>query len=138
MRETRSAFRRNLLPLGAGFAVGLLVMGVLWASTAGVFGAGSFTLHGQMTLMPSSGYGSYSSSAYYLGQDGSCSGEGGYSDIGAGTAVNVYDQSGAVVAIGRLSAGNGSYSSGCTFSFAVPDVPSGSKFYQVEVSHRAR
>src|SRR5206468_324064 len=121
---------------------GALTLGVIWAATAGAFGTGSFTLNGQMTLMQSSSsygsYSSYSSSAYYLGQDGTCFGEGGYSDIGAGTGVNVYDQSGAIVAVGQLASGRGSYSSGCTLTFSVPDVPSGSKFYQVEVSHRGK
>lgn len=141
-RGARNWLRRNVRSLVAGFAAGALTMGLIWAATASVFGTGSFTLNGQMTLMQSSSsYGSsstYSSSAYYLGQDGSCFGEGGYSDIGAGTAVNVYDQSGAIVAVGQLATGHGSYGSGCTFTFSVPDVSSGSKFYQVEVSHRGK
>lgn len=140
--RARNWFCQNLRGLVAGFAVGALSLGAIWAATAGVFGTGSFTLNGQMTLMQSSSsygsYSSYSSSAYYLGQDGSCFGEGGYSDIGAGTAVNVYDQSGAIVAVGQLANGQGSYGTGCTFTFAVPDVPTGSKFYQVEVSHRGK
>jgi hypothetical protein len=141
-RKLWNSVRRNVQPLAAGFAAGLLTLGAIWGATAGAFGPGSFTLNGQMTLMQSSSYGSYSSSysssAYYLGQDGSCYGQGGYSDVGAGTAVNVYDQTGAIVAVGRLGAGNGSYSTGCTFSFSVPDVPGGSKFYQVEISHRGK
>jgi hypothetical protein len=138
----RNWIRRNIRSLVAGFAAGAFTVGVVWAGTAGAFGTGSFTLNGQMTLMQSSSsygsYSSYSSSAYYSGQDGSCFGMGGYSDIGAGTAVNVYDQSGAIVAVGQLATGHGSYGSGCTFTFSVPDVPGGSKFYQVEVSHRGK
>lgn len=138
----------NRRPILAGFAAGALVLGVVWAGTAGLFG-GTFTLEGAMTLQQSSSYGSYSSyssygsssyssSAYSVGSDGSCMGDGGYSDISAGTAVNVYDSSGAVVAVGELSRGRGSYSSGCTFSFSVPDVPTGERFYQVEISHRGK
>jgi hypothetical protein len=58
--------------------------------------------------------------------------------FGAGTAVTVYDSSGAVVAVSQLGRGSGSYSSGCRFSFSVPDVPTGERFYQVEISHRGK
>lgn len=142
-----NAVRRDRRPLAAGFVTGLLVLGAIWAGTAGLFGGGSFDLNGSMTLLQSSSYGSsyssygsssYSSSAYYLSGDGSCQGNGGYSDIGPGTAVNVYDSSGAIVAVGELGAGRGSYSAGCAFSFSVPDVPTGERFYQVEVSHRGK
>lgn len=119
---------------------------MVWAATAGLLGGGTFTLDGTMTLEQSSRYGSYSSyssssyssSAYSVGSDGTCFGDGGYSDIGAATTVSVYDASGAMVAVGELGPGSGTYSSGCRFSFSVPDVPTGERFYQVEISHRGK
>jgi hypothetical protein len=65
-----------------------------------------------------------------------CSGYSGYSDMNAGTSVTVYDDAGKVVALGALKPGI--YSGNCQFPFAVQDVPTGSKFYSVEVSHRGR
>ena len=63
-----------------------------------------------------------------------CTGDGGYSDIAAGAQVVVTDAAGATVAVGRL--GEGSWvGAHCEFPFAV-DVPSGSEFYGIEVSHR--
>lgn len=59
----------------------------------------------------------------------------GYSDIFEGAAVTVYDATGTVVATGGLGestrAGNT-----CRFDVAVSDVPTGRRFYKVEVSHR--
>jgi hypothetical protein len=59
----------------------------------------------------------------------------GYDDIHEGTSVTVRDESGKTVAIGRLQRGDCS-GGGCVYPFVVEDVPVGSKFYEVEVSHR--
>jgi hypothetical protein len=96
-----------------------------------VISGGSTDLKGQLTI-----YGSVSSGRYGTGH---CSGSGGYSDIGEGSQVNVYDASGDLVATGDLDPGNSVTGDGleCTFSFAVADVPSGETL-QVEVSHRGK
>ncbi|MEU7815278.1 hypothetical protein [Pseudonocardia sp. NPDC049154] len=75
------------------------------------------------------GYGGFSSGSV-------CSGDGGYSDIHAGTGVTIANAAGAVIATGSLSSGRASSSTTCDFTFTVPDVPAGEDFYQVEVSHR--
>ncbi|WP_405883653.1 hypothetical protein OG747_36730 [Streptomyces sp. NBC_01384] len=116
-----------------GLAVGAGVVGLVW----GLSGGGSstpktFTLRGAMTL----------TSPTPLDYDHkACTGSGGYDDIRQGSAVTVYDAAGKVVSTGALGAGR--YASEdstapCTFSVAVPGVPEGSKFYQVEVSHRGK
>jgi hypothetical protein len=51
--------------------------------------------------------------------------------------VTVYDSAGKVVATGSLGTGKPK-SAGCVFPVSVAGVPGGSKFYQVEVSHRGK
>jgi len=91
--------------------------------------AGSFTLVGSLTL---AGFGHWTS-----GGVSGCAGTGGYSDIGSGASVTVYDGSGQVVAVGALSSGSLTGSS-CEFAVTVPNVPDGTRFYQVEISHRGK
>lgn len=67
---------------------------------------------GTFTLYDSSYYGS-GIAAY----GGTCTGDGGYSDIGPGTDVVVKDGSGAVIATTALGSGSGT-SSRCEFSFS--------------------
>lgn len=77
--------------------------------------------------------------AYERLTDTACTGYDGYSDITEGATVTVSDQTGTIIATGRLV--NGITSPGaarCTFRIDVPDVPGGKAFYQVEVSHRGR
>nr|WP_257019028.1 hypothetical protein [Streptomyces sp. TLI_235] len=135
----RTRKRPWLLPLAtgvAGIAFGAGAVGLWWnvADDAPVTAAASsspspsaepFTLMGALTLNQVS-----------LG-DGPCSGRGGYNDIGEGTPVTVYNASGEVVAKGRLGTGVRS-GAACQFSVSVPDVPAGTKFFQVEVSHRGK
>lgn len=87
--------------------------------------AKSFALSGTLTLNQASR------------ATGPCSGSGGYSDIDNGTSVTVYDGGGQVVATGSLAEGKrvGLY---CQFGVWVAGVPTGAKFYQVEVSHRGK
>jgi hypothetical protein len=67
---------------------------------------------------------------------GHCAGNGGYSDISTGTQIVVTDDAGRTVAVGKLGEGNW-INSYCELPFAV-DVPAGSGFYGIEVSHRGR
>jgi len=114
----------------AGLVVGAGAVGLAW----GLSGGGSdtpatFTLRGTMTLtgdnVPSGP------------TDEDCTGYSGYDDITKGAAVTVYDSSGKVVATGALETGKPD-SAACVFIAVVPGVPEGSKFYQVEVSHRGK
>lgn len=66
-----------------------------------------------------------------------CTGYSGYEDIAEGASVTVYDSAGKVVATGALGVGKPD-SAACVFPVRVPDVPGGSKFYRVEVSHRGQ
>jgi len=82
-----------------------------------------FTISGSLTLADAKAakYGCYTT--------------GGYNDIRAGTDVIVRDETGKTVALGQLGSGTSSMGS-CEFPFQVRQVPAGSKFYTVEVSHR--
>ena len=64
-----------------------------------------------------------------------CAGRGDYSDIGPGAAVTVSDETGTLLAKGTLASSIGDNKL-CVFTFNVPDVPAGAKFYQVQVSNR--
>lgn len=70
-----------------------------------------------------------------------CGGKDGYDDINPGAVVVVYDAADKVLATGTLGEGRFAtkgLDSPCVFTFAVKDVPSGEKFYQVQVSHRGK
>lgn len=130
--------RRQLPPLAAG-VIGLVVgagaVGAVWGLSGGSpapkpTAAATFVLTGTLTLAKAS-----------PGATGSCEGTGGYSDITPGAAVTVYDASGAVVGSGSLGNGSSMGSGGfgaCEFGLSVQGVPEGSKFYQVEISHRGK
>lgn len=99
----------------------------------GLTGCSSTTLTGSLMLRNAFGEGSQMEAGRYP-----CVGAGGYSDIGEGTSVTVYDATGAIVATGKLGTGKALAGAGtCLFPFQVAGVP-GSDFYQVEVSHRGR
>jgi len=92
----------------------------------------TITVHGSVTLGPG---------AYAPTGNGSCTADpGGYSDISAGTAVTIGDQTGATIAVGQLDAGraigdSASFDAGCVFAFDVK-APGGRTEYTVTVSHR--
>jgi len=123
--------RRGLFVGGivAGVAAAGLVAGVAAAASAAsvMYVEGTFTL-------TDSGSSYYYGSSFTPGR--SCEGDGGYSDIQAGTSVTVSDATGRVIATGALSGGMATSSSVCAFTFTVPDVPAGEDFYRLEVSHR--
>ncbi len=105
-----------------------------WAALAVVVGLGlaacggsSHSLQGTVTVRELVG------TSRVIG--GECAGYEGYSDIHAGTAVVVKDESGKVLATGSLSDGKVLNIGNCQFTFKV-DGLSDAKFYQVEVSHR--
>ncbi|MFZ3468062.1 hypothetical protein ACODT3_37005 [Streptomyces sp. 4.24] len=146
----KDRLRPWLLPAGIG-AAGLIVGFVLGAVTTGSSdddatagtpaGARTFTLTGTMTLNDADNINKYVDSvsgarATY----GDCLGKGGYKDLHAGASVTVYDSTGAVIATGSLGAAKwgGSAQMRCEWPVAVPDVPAGRGFYQVEVSHRGK
>ncbi|GAA1881710.1 hypothetical protein GCM10009836_73730 [Pseudonocardia ailaonensis] len=125
-----AAPRRSRRPLAiVGGVVGVaLLAGVVAAAASG----GTQDVRGTFELTDTG----YLGSSFRTGS--SCTGSGGYRDIGAGTGVTVYDASGAIVGTGRLSTGRATSSSTCEFTFTVPDVPTGGDFYQVEISHRGK
>ncbi|SEE65599.1 hypothetical protein SAMN05216532_8180 [Streptomyces sp. 2231.1] len=124
--------KKPLTPIAAGLiglAVGAGLVGGIWAITAnsGPSDPSTFTLKGSFELTDS----------VTPDGNGGCRGrlDSGYDDIAEGTSVTVYGASGDVVATGGL--GKSSEDLGtCTFKVSVPDVPTGEKFYKVEVSHR--
>jgi hypothetical protein len=122
------------LPLAAsvaGLVVGAGGVGLVWGMS-GSPAAKPFVLRGSLVLSDPT-----PTDSNFTG----CTGSGGYDDIVPGAAVTVYDAGGRVVANGAL--GEGRYASTdstapCVFKFAVPGVPDGAKFYQVEISHRGK
>ncbi|MFG2696463.1 hypothetical protein [Kitasatospora sp. NPDC048407] len=129
--------RRWLLPVAAGVA-GVLVgaggVGAAWwlsgseqASAERQSTPKVFTLSGWMSLTGSNA----------ATEDGSCAGLRGYDDISEGTAVTVYDATGQVVAVGALADAK-RVGTTCKLHVLVPMVPTGPKFYQVEVGHRGK
>lgn len=67
-----------------------------------------------------------------------CSGtDAGYSDITEGAQVTVSNNSGSILALSSLGAGQADGSGNCVFVFTVPNVPY-SSFYQIEVAHRGK
>jgi len=130
--------RRWVVPVAIGVAGVLVGGGVVWGLSGGGRSAAvvspapsasarsSFSMSGTMTL-----------GDFGLTKDWHCTGRGGYSDIGEGASVTVYDGGGQVVATGNLR--QGAITAGkCQFPVWVSDVPDGPKFYQVEVSHRGK
>ncbi|MBM0237147.1 hypothetical protein JNW88_08275 [Micromonospora sp. ATA32] len=74
-----------------------------------------------------------------------CTGRDAHDDITAGTKVVVTDNTGAIVGVGVLDAGqpqmnpdDKTRADSCLFQFTVKDVPSGRGFYSVEVSSRGK
>ncbi|MEV6646274.1 hypothetical protein [Amycolatopsis sp. NPDC051371] len=125
----------HLLLAAAG---GAALVGALWVgldladsgAPTGIPGTSTsgeaFDLRGTFTLFSTgSGY-------------STCGGSGGYSDITTGTAVTVYNAAGTVLSQGALGTGHSDGAGTCVFSLSAPNVPSGEKFYLVEVSHRGR
>lgn len=90
--------------------------------------AATFTLSGTLTL----GIGAF------WNNNGSCTGNTGYSDIAPGTQVVVADQNGQTIGVGKLAdgttQGDGAAQT-CQFIFGAT-VPDGATFYAVTVSHR--
>jgi hypothetical protein len=140
---TRATRRRWVGPFVGGVAVGALLLSVAWglsqpngpgpallfasSSTGSDSTANTFTLVGTFSL-----YGTSSTSG------GSCHGTGGYGDIADGASVTVYDAAGKVDAVGAITKPQQAGVLGCTFSVMVPNVPSGERFYQIEVTHRGK
>lgn len=129
--EQKPSRRPFWLGVGAGVTATVVVAGMAVAAVAGVQAmrtpstfdiAGTFTLKGKATT---SG----------LPADFACAGTGGYSDLSPTAAVKVSNESGTLLAKGRMT---GSYGTTgyCVFDFTVTDVPRGSKFYEVEIAHR--
>ncbi len=114
----------------AGLAVGAGAVGLTWGLSGGGSSAPKpFTLAGVITLTGDN---------VPVGDTSEdCTGFSGYEDIAAGASVTVYDSSGKVVATGALGTGKPD-SAACVFPVRVPEVPGGSKFYRVEVSHRGQ
>lgn len=130
--------RRQVPPLLAalvGLVVGAGGVGAAWGLSGSSpspkpAAAAAFVLTGTLTLAKGS-----------PGSTGSCEGTDGYADITPGAAVTVYDAAGAVVGKDYLGNGSSMSSTGygaCEFQFSVQSVPEGSKFYQVEISHRGK
>jgi hypothetical protein len=122
------------VPIAA--VVGLLVgaggVGIAWGLSSGSSSSSGppFTLHGTLTLKGSN----VATGADYT----NCEGSDGFDDIVEGAQVTVYDIDTKIVAVGSLGVGKSDGKANCVFEVTVPGVPRGSKFYQVEISHRGK
>lgn len=128
--------KRTLLTALAGAVAGAAIVGGMWAITAntGPDADDTFTLIGVFALTDGS--------SIQSNGDG-CYGTGGYDDIAEGTSVTVYDATGTTVATGNLGESKlvpdtSGLGRSCRFDVSVPDVPKGSRFYSVEISHRGK
>lgn len=125
-----------MIPLAVGVALGVAAAGIAVALSSSSDSPKPFTLRGSFTLNIHATTATFESPGDCIGYDG-----GGTGDIVPGAAVTVYDSSGKVVAQGALGGGkllDASSSVPCRFPVVVRNVPDGSKFYQVEVSHRGK
>lgn len=113
---------RRPIQLAAAAAAVAIGGGIYFAASSG---PGQVHVHGTLAL---------ASGGFLLGANG-CEGDGGYSDITAGTAVTVGGAQGQTLGIGALSPGQEDGSSNCVFSFDVA-VPGGQSVYTVTISHR--
>lgn len=109
-------------------ATGVLVIAVALTAFLLPRGPGEFKLHGAIAL---NGTGTF----YSIGGDGKCAGANGYDDLTEGASVVISDSSGKTIAVGSVD-GSAASGSVCMFGFDVAKVPSGEKFYGLEVSHR--
>jgi hypothetical protein len=131
---------RWAVPFACGVAGALLGAGVVggaWAASgsesADAAAASTFMLDGKLSLA----LGEATDQNYVTCKAGAA----GFSDIAAGTTVTVYDDSGKIVGSGILGPGvfaTPGTQSACVFPIAVAKVPTGPRFYQIEVSHRGR
>lgn len=133
--EPVAAARRSARrPIAIAAVVAAVVVVVTVVLAVALSGKSTMTVHGKMTID--------GSGAITTGSN-RCTGSGGYGDIRQGTQVVITDETGTIIATTQLGQGSadGTISvSGpaiCVFEFAV-DVPTGKKFYGVEVSHRGR
>jgi len=115
--------RKSLVWIAVGIA---LALGGTAAAVGLLIGDETISVHGQMRITDPDGFD--------LNAGGECAGDGGYTDIHAGTQVVITDRSGATVAVGQLGRGS-RINSYCELPFNL-DVPGGSDFYGIEVSHR--
>ena len=72
---------------------------------------------------------------------GNCVGVDGYDDVNEGATVTVKNDSGKIVGVGTLDAGEfvhraSDVPADCSFAFRVTGIPADSKFFTVSVSHR--
>jgi hypothetical protein len=130
---TASPPRRNFVPILSvalivvAVVVGALLFFLLMSSDDGE-DASTFLLKGKMEM----GYGDVGTDDF-----GQCAGTGGYDDIHQGTSVTVYDDATKIIGTGNLGDSTNSADGGCTWYFQV-EVPSGPRFYQVEIGHRGK
>lgn len=133
--KTSADVKRFPFNAAGGFLAALLLVAVGVGIYLGVSALTSndeeqpFTLSGTLSLR------THSITTAGLPDDFECAGKGGYNDIGPGTAVTVSDESGTLLAKGTLESSFGENKL-CVFPFDVEKVPSGAKFYKVQVSHR--
>lgn len=135
LTPVRTPLLRHPLVTGLlGLVVGAGLVGGAWAATSAPAKTESFTMTGELDLV-----GGHSP---VPPENTDCAGAGGYDDIAEGAAVTVYDAGGKVVAQGALGVGRYAdpvaFTGACVFSFTAPGVPKGTKFYQVEITHRGK
>lgn len=112
------------------FVISALVIAVGFAAAA-LFADRSIAISGQIDVLEDS------DDAADVREVGACTGSdvsAGYDDIRPGTGVTVRNESGDIIATGRLDEGSWTGYS-CAFEFAIPDVPE-ADFYEFEISHR--
>ena len=99
----------------------LVLSGVLKTPLTTHAVSGTFVIKGDTTSISVSG--------------GTCSGDGGYSDIQPGQPLTVKDEKGTILDATTLGTGSGTAFTGCTFDFTV-HVPDAAQFYVFTMGRR--
>jgi hypothetical protein len=132
----RSTKRRRTLTLvliavaalggAAGIAGGVVFAMVRSGAIASPF-ASTFTITGTVTLT----YGDF------INTGSVCYGKGGYEDMRPGAPVVITDAAQKTVAVGTIDSATETVTE-CHLKFTIEDVPRGSDFYGIQITHRGR
>lgn len=87
----------------------------------------TFTITGTVTLT----YGDF------INTGSTCYGKGGYDDMRPGAPVVITDATQKIVAVGTIDSGTETVTE-CHLKFTIEDVPRGSDFYGIQITHRGR
>jgi hypothetical protein len=126
-RPRAAWWARPRVLIGLGVLAAAIIVAVVLLVT--LSGSSTFTVHGTAEVK---GTDSFVATG---GANNECAGTGGYDDLAQGADVVVTDNASRTIAVGSVT-GSAAAGNACVLTFEIPKVPSGKKFYGIEVSHR--